>query len=129
MEKDISFCKFCGQTFHYPEGEDPEEYAIEHCHCFEAQHEAQKIRYIKKAKQELKEVFNAKLYELDECYGDDVHEEVRKQLEAFLPLLSDLKCVAVTVGIPDIGKITITANSDGIIKIKRNVSLSVERKV
>ena len=54
---------------------------------------------------------------------------IREKLEVFLPLLVDFKIYSMSLSVANFGKINISINSDGNIKIKRSVGSSIERKI
>lgn len=128
MEKDISFCKFCGQTFHYPEGEDPEEYAINHCRCTEAVEFRTKRQIIDEAKEALEEVFAQRLI-VGEAADEETLNSLRTQLEKFFPFFVDFQVLQLSVSVNGFGKVAISVNANREIKIKRTAGCSVERKI
>lgn len=128
----IAVCKFCGQTFYCDAKTEKEReaYAIEQCNCPSAGLKRQKIRYINKARAELAEIFAYKFFndEKNES-ADDANADIRIEIEKLLPFMVDFSLLKTDFSISGIGKITLSVNNDGEIKIKRTVSSSIERKV
>lgn len=122
-------CKFCGQYFKCDEGEDPNEYALEHCNCPDASNYRKKQNFIAKAKNALHEIFSEQLTISESDSNDEDITEVRAKLEAFLPFLVDFKIYSITLSIADFGKVNISVNADGNIKMKRSAGSSIERKI
>ena len=128
-EKDFSICKFCGQLFTCDKDEDFDEYALQHCNCSDAKAYRQKKKYISKAKNVLREIFAEQLMIAEAKTSDEDIGEIREKLEVFLPLLVDFKIYSMSLSVANFGKINISINSDGNIKIKRSVGSSIERKI
>ena len=131
MENNSAVCPFCGQSF-YTDAVTEEAKrisAIKECDCYEASKERDKWRYIENAKEELKDIFKIQFFGAEEPVYSEKLEAIEHKIAALFVHMVELDVTAVTAKICDIGKITMSVNSDGEIKIKRMVSSSVERKV
>lgn len=126
-------CKFCGQSF-MVEGTTEEQRmraAVKECDCAQAVALSKKWDYIEDAKEELRKVcqFNP-FTDREDIYGEDeVGESVRKNLEGFIEHLADFNIRTVSVSTRSYGKITMTVDGEGKIKIKKQVTTSFESKV
>lgn len=130
MEKGIAVCKFCGQRFYSEKQSEAEleKDAIFQCDCWQAEKERNKIKYIEKAKDELSDVFSFCFF-CDKNICDEKTELIQDKLSSLFEHMVEMDITSVTAKISDVGKITMSVNSDGEIKIKRVVCSSVERKV
>lgn len=131
MENNCAVCPFCGQSFYTDEVSEKAklDYAIENCDCWEARRERDKLRYIENAKGELKDIFKMQFFGSDEEVYSEKLETIERKIAFLFVHMVELDVTSVTAKICDIGKITMSVNADGEIKIKRVVSSSVERKV
>ena len=124
-------CPFCGQSFHSDEvGEQAKrEEAISQCDCWQARREREKWQYVQNAKAELKDIFQMQFFGEEEPVYSEKLEAIENKIASLFVHMVELDVTSVTAKICDIGKITMSVNADGEIKIKRVVSSSVERKV
>lgn len=135
MTDNVAVCKFCGQAFYTPSDEEMtqqelERYALMHCKCADAQDYRLKQEHIRKAKEQLAEVFSYDLLNLPSNEGEEIrHGDIRKKLEGFLEYIEGFEVLNLAISVSGFGKITLSACADGSIKIKRVVSNSIERKV
>ena len=135
MNQDSNFiyavCPYCGQRFHsVATDEDARRIdAISQCDCWEARRERDKWQYIENAKGELKDIFKMQFFGSDEEVYSEKLETIERKIASLFVHMVELDVTSVTAKICDIGKITMSVNADGEIKIKRVVSSSVERKV
>ena len=131
LENNCAVCPFCGQSFYTDEVSEKAklDYAIENCDCWQAGRERDKLRYIENAKGELKDIFKMQFFGSDEEVYSEKLETIENKIAALFVHMVELDVTSVTAKICDIGKITMSVNADGEIKIKRVVSSSVERKV
>lgn len=131
MENNCAVCPFCGQSFYTDEVSEKAklDYAIENCDCWQAGRERDKLRYIENAKGELKDIFKMQFFGSDEEVYSEKLETIENKIASLFVHMVELDVTSVTAKICDIGKITMSVNAYGEIKIKRVVSSSVERKV
>ena len=126
-------CKFCGQSFMVNGNTEEQRMreAIRKCDCSQAVSLSKKWDYIEEAKVELRKVcqFNP-FTDREDIYGEDeIGESVRKNLEGFIEHLADFNIRTVSVNTRSYGKITMAVDSEGKIKIKKQVTTSYESKV
>lgn len=131
--KDMAVCKYCGQAFYCDEAktqDDLDRYAVMHCQCNGAQTERARIITVENAKEQLREVFEFDLFGKPENMKfDESFDKIRQQIEKLLEFMVDYQIVNLSVAVAGLGKIALSVNADGAIKIKRTVSNSIERKV
>ena len=131
MDNNCAVCPFCGQSFYTnavtEEGKRIS--AIKECDCWEARREREKWQYIENAKSELKDIFKMQFFGEEEPVYSEKLEVIENKIASLFVHMVELDVTSVTAKICDIGKITMSVNADGEIKIKRVVSSSVERKV
>lgn len=131
--ENLTACKFCGQAF-MVDGESESERmraAIATCNCLDALAVKRKWRYINAAKIKLTEVFsfnpfgeNAQIAVEDECV-----QAIEENLERFIPYLVDFNISQIQINIAGFGKISLSTDSEGKVKIKKSVSANFESKV
>lgn len=131
--EDVTACKFCGQMFIVNGASESElqKAAIARCNCPDALTAQRKWRYIDEAKVKLVEAFsfnpfgeNAKVADEDEYV-----QAIEEDLERFIPYLVDFYISQIQINIAGFGKISLSTDSEGKIKIKKSVSANFESKV
>lgn len=131
--ENVTACKFCGQAFMVSGASESElqKAAIARCNCPDALTTQRKWRYIDEAKVKLVEAFsfnpfgeNAKVADGDECV-----QAIEEDLERFIPYLVDFYISQIQINIAGFGKISLSTDSEGKIKIKKSVSANFESKV
>lgn len=103
--------------------------AISKCDCAEAKNCKAKALYINNAKSNLREVFKIDFFGNEEQEISPKLEAIRERIASFFEDMIDGNISAMTFKVDEIGKVALTVNGDGEIKIKRSVSSSIERKV
>lgn len=129
---DNAVCPFCGQSFMMSSPatyDEAEGYALNRCECLQAREYRRKVQYIANAKDKLREIFNRQLVEKEESANWDSESAVLDILNAAIEQLADFKIRQVAMLIPTIGKIVITVDSNGKIKIKRLMTYSFVQEV
>jgi hypothetical protein len=126
-------CKYCGQVYLSDKETKAErmEDAISQCNCPQSWHHVKRGQKISAAELELINVFEYNPFNgaHDNSADSDTVSEIRKAMESFIPLIVDLDVRSLVVGIPQIGKITISTTSSGAIKVSKKASAGIERKV
>lgn len=129
---DNAVCPFCGQSFMMPSpatANEAEEYALNRCDCLQAREYRRKVQYIAEAKDKLREIFNYQLVGKEESADWDSDSALLDILNAAIEQLADFKIRQIVMSIPAIGKIVITVDANGKIKIKRLMTYSLIREV
>ncbi|MCM1365549.1 MAG: hypothetical protein NC122_10655, partial [Faecalibacterium sp.] len=127
----IAACKFCGQTFFCDAESQAErdEYAFNKCKCDGAVHARIRAKHIKDATAELNDVFAYRFYNDEEIEGsNEMYADIKRHIEQLIPFMVDLDLLKADFYVSGLGKITLSVNSDSVIKIKRTVSSSIERR-
>ncbi len=125
-------CKFCGQVYLSDKKTEIERFkdAIEQCNCAGAYVQKRKWDKIANAEMELISVFEFNPFNGAVGAADaEVAADIREKMEQFIPYLVDYDISSLVVKIAGIGKVTMNSNSDGDIKISRQVTTGIERKV
>lgn len=127
----VTPCRFCGQVFITNKGTQiqREEEAIRRCGCAEANIYRTRLNYIANAKVDLAEVFDYKFVFAEHEVDPETLDEIRKILERFFVHMVNNDVGNVQLTIPLFGKITLSSNSNGKIKIKRVLSTGIEKEV
>lgn len=99
------------------------------CNCGSAVLARIRAKHIKDATTELNDVFAYRFYNDEEIEGsNEMYADIKEHIEQLIPFTVDLDLLKADFYVNGLGKITLSVNSDSVIKIKRTVSNSIERR-
>lgn len=123
------FCEYCGQGFETEYEGELANYQAKHlCNCDGAYAWKKRKEQIQRACETLGEIF---AYSFSENGIRTVDEEngILDILKRTIPYMVSGEVGSVVIKIGSIGKITLSCDSEGKIKIKKQVGNSIEKKV